>query len=198
MITAERLLSYEKENLPDIAEALDGEDLKQAVSWLTEKDDTLRYYSFLLLKHRTVNFSDVYPYWDIFMGKLQSKNSYQRSLGLMLIAANAKWDAEEKLDMAIDDYLSILNDEKLITVRQCIQSLCDIIPYKKRLIMKIADRLMSLNLADIKETMQKVILTDILDVLATIRKQQTSAEIESYIQNALSGGVLDKKSARLI
>ena len=64
--------------------------------------------------------------------------------------------------------------------------------------MKIANKLMSINIMDIRATMQKLILIDILEALAMIRKYQTNNEIESYILNALSGGVLDKKAAKQV
>lgn len=198
MVTAERLLSIEKGDLPEMSKSLDEEALHQLVDWLAEKDDILRYNSFLLLQHRSKYFGDVYPYWDIFCEKLKSGNSYQRSIGLVLISANAKWDRDNKLDDAIDEYLLLLNDEKPVTVRQCIQSLCEIVSYKKHLLAKIADKLMALNVIGIRATMQKLILTDILTVLTMIRKQQTSGEIESYIFNALSGGILDKKAVKQI
>jgi hypothetical protein len=198
MFTIERLLSYEKEDLPDVSKALDKDDLHQLVDWLSEKDDTIRYQSFLLLKHRSEYFNDVYPYLDIFCEKLRSNNSYQRSIGLMLIAANAKWDVDNRIDDVIDEYLFLLNDEKPITVRQCIQSLCEIVPYKKQLLMKVADKLISFNIVKIRETMRKSILIDILTVLAMIRKHQPNNEIESYILNALSGGVLDKKAVKQV
>jgi phosphoribosyl-ATP pyrophosphohydrolase len=198
MLTIERLLSFEKDDLQEAAKTISGDELQQLVDWLSEKDDTIRYHSFLLLQHRSGNFEDVYSYWNIFCEKLKSENSYQRSIGLMLIAANAKWDMENRLDDVIDEYLSLIYDEKPITVRQCIQSLCEIVPYKKHLLMKIADKLMSLNITEIRATMQKLILTDILTILAMIRKYKTSNEIESYILNALSGGVLDKKAVKKV
>lgn len=198
MVTAEKLLSYEKEALPEAAETLDSDDIKKLVDWLAVKDDMLRYHSFLLLKHRSEAYGDVYPYWDIFCEKLGSSNSYQRSLGVMLIAANAKWDAENKMDTVIDKYLAVLGDEKPITVRQCIQALADIVPYKQHLLEKIAGSLTALKLDTVKETMRKSILADILTVLAMIRKQHTSDRLESYIMAALSGGILDRKSVRQI
>lgn len=93
MLTIERLLSFEKDDLQEASKTINIDDLHQLVDWLSEKDDTIRYHSFLLLQHRSKDFGDVYPYWDIYCEKLMSTNSYQRSLGLMLIAANAKWDS---------------------------------------------------------------------------------------------------------
>jgi hypothetical protein len=198
MLTTERLLSFEKDDLQEASRTINKDDLQQLVNWLSEKDDTIRYHSFLLLQYRSKEFEDVYPFWDEFCEKLTSTNSYQRSIGLMLIAANAKWDKADKLDYVIDQYLLHLNDEKPITVRQCIQSLSEIVPYKRQLLIKIADRLMAINISNIRATMQKLILTDILTILAMIRKHQVNNEIEGYILNALSGGILDKKTIKHI
>lgn len=198
MLTVEKLLSFEKKDLLEAAAALSRDDIKLLAELLSEKDDTLRYHSLLLLQYRSEKSGDVYPYWDTFCEKLKSANSYQRSIGLMLIAANVKWDVENKIDYIIDEYFSLLHDEKPITVRQCIQSLKSIVPYKKHLHMKVAGRLMAVDITEVKTTMQKLVLTDILTVLALIRKQQSSDEIESYIFNVLSGGVLDKKAVKQV
>ena len=133
IITIEKLISIKKENLLKFSKTLEAEDISQLVEWLTEKDDKLRYNSLLLLEHRSEEYDDVYPFWDIFCEKLRSTNSYQRSIGVMLIAANVKWDRENRIDNIIDDYLRILYDEKPITVRQCIQSLDKIVTYRTNL-----------------------------------------------------------------
>ena len=91
-----------------------------------------------------------------------------------------------------------MNDEKPITVRQCIQSLSKIIPYKNHLHMEIANKLMYINITKVKETMRKLMLLDILGVLAMIRKYQENDDIENYIQHALTGGFLDKKSIKQV
>lgn len=64
--------------------------------------------------------------------------------------------------------------------------------------MKIANKLMSINIAEIKETMRKLILMNILSILAMIRKYQANDEIDRYIFNALSGGLLDKKAMKQV
>jgi len=42
------------------------------------------------------------------------------------------------------------------------------------------------------------ILCDILSVLSVIRKELKSEEIEGYIQNALSGEILDKNAKKQV
>lgn len=56
----------------------------------------------------------------------------------MLIARNAKWDTENRMEAVIDEYLTLLRDEKPITVRQCIQALGKVAAAKPDLAGKIA------------------------------------------------------------
>lgn len=195
---SDNFMSISKNDLPEASKALNKEDISQLVELLSLKEDNIRYQAFLLLQNRSFNFADVYPYFDTFKEKLYSDNSYQRSIGLMLIAENAKWDDKNKIEDAIDKFLTILNDEKPITIRQCIQALSKIALAKPNLNEKIALKLISIDLTSIKETMRKSILLDILNVFAVIRKDHKTDEIENFIFNALSGEILDKKSKKQI
>ncbi|MDD5017480.1 MAG: hypothetical protein PHO15_05205 [Eubacteriales bacterium] len=46
--------------------------------------------------------------------------------------------------------------------------------------------------------MGKLILFDILNILVMIRKYQRSNEIDDYIADALTGGILDEKYKNLV
>lgn len=192
------LLSLNINELEDKSKDLKTDSLPILIELLKEKNDAIRYQAFLLLQYRSAHYDDVYRYWNTFCEKIKSKNSYQRIIGLKLIAKNVKWDKDNRIDDTIEEYLLLLHDKKPITVRQCIQSLCEILPYKNHLHSKIANEVMGIKLTDVKETMRKLILLDILSVLLKIRKYQTCDEIENYISNALTGGILDKKSIRKI
>jgi len=196
MLTVDSIMSIDKDDLAEASKRLSENDIPQIVEWLSLKDDNIRYRAFLLLQNRSLFFGDVYPHWATLRNKLKSDNSYQRSIGLMLIAENAKWDTENKTADTLDECLKLLNDEKPITIRQCIQSLGKIASSKPELNEKIASGLISLNLMAVKETMRKSILLDILNVLLMIRKELKSDKIESFILNALSGGILDNKSKK--
>lgn len=198
MITIEKLVAIPKEELSEISKSLDGTDISQLIELLNVKEDNLRYQAFLLLKNRSMLFRDVYPYWDEFRSKLSSANSYQRSIGLMLISENVKWDQENKIEDTIDDYLSLVHDEKPITIRQCVQGLENIILSKPKLSQRISLELVSLQLATIKETMRKSILLDILNILLLIQNVQATDEIKDYVSNALHGSILDSKSKQQI
>ncbi len=198
MFSLEELLLIPQDQLMEEAQKLDSEEISQLVEWLALKEDKIRYQAFLLLKHRSAIDSAVYQYWEVFRSKLCNENSYQRSIGLMLIAENVRWDNCNKMKDTLEEYLKLLKDEKPITVRQCIQSLRAVIEARAELSEAIADQLMSLVLTDYKETMRKLILMDALDILLTINRQKHNEKIESYIFEALTGEILDKKSKKLI
>jgi len=198
MITIETMMSIEKGDLPEAARKINQDDILQLIEWLSLKEDAVRYQSFLLLQSRSQFFDDVYSFWNTFRDKLKSDNSYQRSLGLMLIAENVKWDSEGRMETAIDDYLELLNDEKPITIRQCIQSLDKIVTHKPGLYAKIADRLVSFDFSCVKETMRKLIWIDIINTLLSVRKVLKTDAIESFIRIALSSQILDKKFKKQI
>ena len=65
----------------------------------------------------------VYCYMDKLADMIGSDNSYIRTRGLTLIAYNAKWDKDNKIDEIIDEYLKHIEDVKPITARQCIKLL---------------------------------------------------------------------------
>lgn len=198
MISIENLMSIGKDDLQEASKAIDNSTLPQIVELLCEKDDKIRYQAFLLLQYRSQYLSDVYEFLDTFRHMLKSKNSYERSIGLMLIAENAKWDSKNRIEELIDEYLALLKEEKPITIRQCIQSLSKIVPYKPDLYDKITEKLITYNFEAVKETMRKLILLDILNILIIIRKSQKSDDIENFILAALSGELLDKKSKKQI
>jgi hypothetical protein len=198
MITLESLASFPKEILPEISETLGADDISQIVDWLALDDDNARYKALLLLQCRSSYADDVYPYWEAFVTRLKSDNSYQRSIGLMLIADNAKWDTAGKMEAAFEDYLELLADPKPITVRGCIHGLSRIALYKPDLGPRIADRLVTFDLAAQKETMRKSILLDIVNALMVIRTNSSSDKIDAFIQGALSGDILDRKTKRQI
>lgn len=197
-MTAIDVLTASKDQLPQAALALDASELPKLVSMLGEKNDNLRYQAFLALQYRSQQANDVYPFWSVFQSKLCSDNSYQRSIGMMLLAENVRWDAADRMAETIDAFLERLQDEKPITVRQCIQSLGMIFAHKPQLGSLIAARLTAIDLMSIKETMRKSILLDCLNVLITIRKGSLSADIDRFIMDALSGGILDAKAKKQV
>jgi len=56
MITLERLMSIDKEQLPEAVKSIRSSELPGIVELLSEKDDRIRYQAFLLLQYRSQLF----------------------------------------------------------------------------------------------------------------------------------------------
>jgi hypothetical protein len=100
------------------------QDIDKLFSDLASKDDKIRYNAFKTLLDITENKVPwAYDKWFILIEKLSSENSYQRSIGFMLLANLSKSDEDNKVADIINDLLKFTDDEKFITSRQCIQNL---------------------------------------------------------------------------
>jgi len=196
MIDETALSLITPENAADYAQALSADDIPMLVARLDSAEDKIRYPAFLLLRARSAIAGDLYPFWDVLDGKLASENSYQRSLGAMLLAANARHDAADRMRETLPRYLTLLTDPKPITVRQCAQALPEILAAKPELAEKIASAIMEVDLLSFKDTMRKLILVDFLDALVIARKVAPSEALEQYFFSALSGSILDDKAKK--
>ena len=184
------------ENATVFAETITPADIAPLVERLASQEDKIRYPAFLLLRARSAIANDLYPYWDTLAEKLVSNNSYQRSLGAMLLAANARWDDAGRMRLVLPALFTLLNDEKPITVRQTIQALPQVLTAQPALAGEIAAALMQMDLVSIKETMRKLVLIDVMEVLLVARKIAPNAAIEEYLFSALNGGILDEKTKK--
>lgn len=100
---------------------------------------------------------------------LDSENSYIRTRGLTLLAYNAKWDKDNKIDEIIDKYLKHITDIKPITARQCIKLLPIIAEYKPELKNDILSALHKANISIYGDSMQSLVHKDIQKALNEIQ-----------------------------
>jgi hypothetical protein len=196
MIDSNTMSLVTPENAADYAAALSAADIPALVEQLASAEDKIRYPAFLLLKERSAIRADVYPFWDVFDAKLASDNSYQRSIGAMLISANARHDTAGKLRQSLPRYLALLSDPKPITVRQCAQALPEILRAKPEFAEPICDAILRVSLMDYKDTMRKLILLDFLEALLICRALHPAPALEEYFFSVLSGSILDYKSKK--
>jgi len=173
-----------KDNPAGLAGRVEDDDIAQLVDWLEEKDDTLRYAVFLLLQALAEKDSRVYRYWDVFAGKLGAANSYQRSLGLMLLAANVRWDEAGRFAEVCGAYLGHCDDEKFITARQCIQGLNQIIDWTGQYDAAIVTALTGLDLDKRKDSQKTLLRLDSLEVLGRLYRKEKDVRIRSYLEAA--------------
>ena len=160
-----------KTEIPALSKSLSEADVKFLVQTLTEKDDNIRYNAFLLLQAHSRLYPTVYKHWNDLEQKLKSDNSYQRSLGVMLLAENVKWDQAGKFKSALPKYMQCCNDEKFITSRQAIQGLETVLKATKTYDLQIKQHLVKLSIAQYKENQQKLLNKDTAKILKLIEKR---------------------------
>ena len=101
---------------------------------------------------------------------MDSDNYYQRSLGIILITENVRWDKEDKFSKTIGKYLRCCTDEKFITARQSVQGLETIMKATDKFNDEIKKYLTNQQLSKNKENQQKLLTKDISNVLKIINK----------------------------
>lgn len=146
------------------------DDIQKLVNGLSNSDDKKAYQCLKQLESESSCSNAVYPFFDVFVSMLDSENSYIRTRGIVLIAANAQWDGDYKIDEIIDKYLKHISDNKPITARQCIKALPLIAKHKPDLKEDIMNTLRRANPLQYKESMQSLVLKDIQKCLTDIRK----------------------------
>ncbi len=187
-----------RENPAALAEGLTAEDIPFLMGLLEEKNNDIRYAAFLTLQKRSGTHGDVYPFWDMLAGKLQSGNSYQRSIGVMLLSENVRWDREGRLDAVLYDYTACFRDEKFITARQAIQSLEVWLPSKPEKYPQVLAALTGIPVKALPGSQSRLILLDILNVLSLMQREHPEDEAAAYIFRALDGSVFSKKERKAI
>ena len=144
-------------------------ELEQLVKELYHKDAKKAYEALKELQAKSLESNAVYPFLDEFGEMLLNENSYIRARGAKLIAANARWDSDYKIDEWIDEYLKHITDVKPITARQCIQALPTLIQYKPDLKETAAKALKKANTSIYPDSMRPLVEKDISQTLQKLK-----------------------------
>lgn len=145
-------------------------DVAETFERLFDKNNTTAYKALQALQKMSGQSDCMYPYMDQLCEMLDSGNSYIRTRGLVLIACNAKWDRDYKVDEVIDLYLRHITDCKPITARQCIKLLPTIAKYKPELKEDIVSALRKADLSIYADSMQPLVYQDLQRALKEIGK----------------------------
>jgi hypothetical protein len=149
-------------------------NIQELVDGLKDKNNKYAYQCLKQLEFESMNSDVVYAYFDIFATMLDDTNSYIRTRGILLIAANANWDKDYKIDDIIDNYLKHIMDDKPITARQTIKALPTIAKYKPDLINDICNALYKANTQIYNSSMQPLVYRDIKEALNEIENFRQS------------------------
>lgn len=140
------------------------EKVEELLEFLTSRNNSQAYQALKALEEMGAESNCLYPHMDEFIAMTGSSNSYVRTRGLALIAHNAKWDVDDK----IDGYLEHITDEKPICARQCIKLLPLLAKAKPALAPKIVSALRDANVARYADSMRPLVQKDTRDSLLAI------------------------------
>ena len=113
-----------------------------------------------------------YAYLDDFAALLEHPKSYVRNRALHILAANARWDEENRMDAILPGFLSHITDDKPITVRQRVQALAELGAAKPQYIPEILRSLESADLSKYKGSMRPLIERDIAETVAALKNRK--------------------------
>ncbi|HVP21416.1 MAG TPA: hypothetical protein VMS73_06095 [Anaerolineaceae bacterium] len=116
--------------------------MKEQYDLLSSTDDTTRMGALqTILKLTDQKVDWIYEVWDELFEKLKNENSFQRSIGIMVICNLAKSDTQDRLSDCLDLLLAHTQDESFITSRQCIQNIWKVAATGRQARDKILDLL---------------------------------------------------------
>lgn len=145
-------------------------DVVEIFELLFDKNNKVAYKALLELQRESEKSNCIYPYMDRLSSMLDNDNSYIRTRGLTLIAYNAKWDTNYKIDEIIDKYLQHITDVKPIVARQCIKLLPIIANHKPELRNDILSALHKANICIYDDSMWPLVCKDIQKALKEMQE----------------------------
>lgn len=147
-------------------------ETKEWMQALRDPHAKTAYRALLELEQRSMESDEVYGYADTLIEMMNdTEHSYVRTRGIRLLAANARWDKEQKIDRVMDQLLKHIEDEKPITSRVCIQCLPLIAKYKPYLIASMMQALVTYHVL-YNSSMQKLIDQDRKKVMRILRQYE--------------------------
>jgi len=144
-------------------------NIAEMYTLLFAKDNNVAYEALQQLQTESENANSVYLYMDKFIDMLDDKNAYIRIRGLTLIAYNAKWDTDYKIDEIIDKYLQHIVDIKPIVARQCIKLLPLLTSSKPDFCLDIISALQKADISIYADSMRPLVAKDIQNSLQKIK-----------------------------
>jgi hypothetical protein len=124
----------------------------------------------------------VYEVWDLLLEKLENENSYQRSIGIMLLCNLAKSDTENRLGGSLDRLLVHTRDEKFITSRQCIQNVWKVAAADRSNREKVLKRLEKRFVECVSEKHSNLLRQDIIQSMLALHKVEKDDALFTRVQ----------------
>ena len=135
---------------------------------LTAKDDKLACAFAEEIIAESRESDKWYGTFDEFAALLSHPKSLIRNRAITILAANARWDKDDRFDGILAEYLSHVTDEKPITARQCVKALAEVGTAKPRLVPQILCALRNADLSAYRDSMRPLIEKDIQKTVETL------------------------------
>jgi hypothetical protein len=153
---------------------------------LSSTDNAIRLEAFNCIMDLTEqDVSWIYEIWDPLVEKLSSGNSFQRSIGVMILCNLAKSDSENRLEEIIDVLLKHTNDEQFITARQSIQHIWKIGVGNNKIKEKITTHLVQQYRECETEKHYNLIRTDIIQSLKSLADSDLDPSLLSLVEDLI-------------
>ena len=133
------------------------------IAKLTSKDDKLACAIADKIISESLATDKWYDFFDEFALLLDHPKSLVRNRAMYILAANARWDEENRFDAIISGFLTHITDEKPITARQCIKVLAQVGSAKPQYITRILSCLEDADLSKYRDSMRPLIEKDIAE-----------------------------------
>ena len=158
-------------------------NIQKHIEELSSTDDKIRLEALQATLKLTESKVDwVYEVWDLLLEKLNHENSYQRSIGIMLLCNLAKSDTEDHLRFVLDRLLAHTNDEKFITSRQCIQNIWKVAAANKSNRDKVLKHLEKRFIDCTDEKHYNLLRQDIIQSMVLLSKHEKDDKLLSRVQ----------------
>lgn len=138
------------------------------INFLYDKDTKVAYANLRELEAISEYENILYHYLNEFINMLKSDKYVVRVRGFRLLCKQAKWDVDNIIEKNIEKILFAVHDEKPTAVRQALQYLRYMMPFKRGLHSKIKDAVLSIDCSQFKDTMRPLIEKDIRNLIADI------------------------------
>lgn len=157
-------------------------DVKTLIEMLSLKDDTARYRAFqeiLSLTEKKVDWFDQYK--KELIKKLSDENSYQRSIGTMVLCNLAKNDKKYEFKSILNVLMPVIDDEKFITQRQYLQNIWKVAIVEKEYKEKIVKQLEKKFKECTSKKHYNLLRLDILSSMIHIMNHEENESIRNFI-----------------
>jgi len=162
-------------------------NIEELMAALSSPSDEIRYPAFQEMQRITDEKVIWFlQYKDQLIAKLASENSFQRSIGIILLCNLAKNDVKKEYSKILDVLMPKIDDEKFITQRQYLQNIWKIAivnpDYEARIIEQLAKEFRVCTHKD----HYNLLRMDIIASLRNIMKAGQQGHIEAIINELIN------------